>query len=76
MVKKACPREGGGSVISPAQSQGRQDAFFHTKGRTQFGSRSVLTGCERERCGGLEVCEPEGPENWRECCWRLLRPGS
>ncbi len=48
--------------ISPAQSQGGQDALFHGQGRSQFGARSVLTGRERERCGGLEACEPEGPE--------------
>ena len=27
MVKKACPREGGGSVISPAQSPGAKMPF-------------------------------------------------
>ncbi|MEC4673031.1 MAG: hypothetical protein VST68_02465 [Nitrospirota bacterium] len=42
MVKKACPREGGGSALSPAQTQGRQDALFHGQGRSQVDARSVL----------------------------------
>jgi len=31
-----------GSALSPAQTQGRQDALFHGQGRSQFGARSVL----------------------------------
>ncbi|MEC4675202.1 MAG: hypothetical protein VST68_13515 [Nitrospirota bacterium] len=42
MVKKACPREGGGSAWSPAQSQGRQNPQFHGQGRSPFGAQSVL----------------------------------
>ncbi len=30
-------------ALSPAQTQGRQDALFHGQGRSQFGARSVLT---------------------------------
>ncbi|MEC4672890.1 MAG: hypothetical protein VST68_01750 [Nitrospirota bacterium] len=33
-------------VISPAQSQGRQDALLHGQGRSHFDARSVLTGPE------------------------------
>ncbi|MEC4673404.1 MAG: hypothetical protein VST68_04385 [Nitrospirota bacterium] len=28
--------------MSPAQTQGRQDALFHGQGRSQFGARSIL----------------------------------
>ncbi|MEC4675178.1 MAG: hypothetical protein VST68_13395 [Nitrospirota bacterium] len=31
------------SALSPAQTQGRQDALFHGQGRSQFDARSVLT---------------------------------
>ncbi|MEC4674201.1 MAG: hypothetical protein VST68_08425 [Nitrospirota bacterium] len=66
MFKKACPREGGGSVISPAQSRGRQDALFHGQGRSPFDARSVLPVRERERREERQVCEPEGQANWQE----------
>ncbi len=60
MVKKACPREGGGSALSPTQIQGRQDALFLGQGRSQFDARSVLPVRERERREERQVCEPEG----------------
>ncbi|MEC4672715.1 MAG: hypothetical protein VST68_00870 [Nitrospirota bacterium] len=31
------------SALSPAQTQGRQDALFHGHGRSHFGARSVLS---------------------------------
>ncbi|MEC4675265.1 MAG: hypothetical protein VST68_13835, partial [Nitrospirota bacterium] len=40
-VQKACPRGGGGPIISPAPTQGRKDALFHGQGRRGFGARSV-----------------------------------
>ena len=72
MVKKACPREGGGSALSPAQTQGRQDALFHRQGRSQFGARSVFTVGERERREERQVCEPAGQAKGRERRWRLF----
>ncbi|MEC4674673.1 MAG: hypothetical protein VST68_10825 [Nitrospirota bacterium] len=56
------------SVISPAQTQGRQDALFHGQGRSHFDARSVLSVRERERREERQVCEPEGQANWRERC--------
>ena len=60
MVNKACPREGGGSALSPAQNQGRQDALFHGLGRKYLDARNVLAVRERERHEEQQVCEPEG----------------
>ncbi|MEC4673557.1 MAG: hypothetical protein VST68_05165 [Nitrospirota bacterium] len=60
------------SVISPAQSQGRQNALFHGQGRSQFDARSVLTVRERERREERQVCEPEGPATWGERRWRIF----
>ncbi|MEC4672937.1 MAG: hypothetical protein VST68_01990 [Nitrospirota bacterium] len=61
-----------GSALSPAQTQGRQDALFHGQGRSQFDARSVLTVRERERREERQVCEPEGQAQWRERRWRLF----
>ncbi len=72
MVKKACPREGGGSALSPAQTQGRQDALFHRQGRSPFDAPSVLTVRERERREERQVCEPEGQAQGRERRWWLF----
>ena len=39
------------------------------QGRSQFCARSVLALRERSRPEEGQVCEPEGPENWRERRW-------
>ena len=65
-----------GPLCHPPKPKGGQDALFHGQGRSQFGARSVLTVRERERREERQVCKPEGPANWRERRWRLLRPGS
>ena len=44
------------SVISPVQSQVRQEAPFTGQGRRHFDARSEYTVHERE---GRQVCEPE-----------------
>ncbi|MEC4673262.1 MAG: hypothetical protein VST68_03645 [Nitrospirota bacterium] len=39
----------GRPAISPAQTQGRQDALVHGQGHSRFDARSVLTVHEHER---------------------------
>ncbi|MEC4674212.1 MAG: hypothetical protein VST68_08480 [Nitrospirota bacterium] len=46
-------------MISPAQTQGRQDALFHGQGRRAIGARSVPGVHERQRSEERQVCEPE-----------------
>ncbi|MEC4672686.1 MAG: hypothetical protein VST68_00725 [Nitrospirota bacterium] len=58
MVKKACPREGGGSVISPAQSQERQDSCSSGK------AAANLTRVEYSQYVNTAI--------WQECPWRLF----
>ncbi len=58
--------------MSPAQTQGRQDALFHGQNPSQFDARSVLTVREREGREERQVCEPEGQAIWRERRWRLF----
>ncbi len=60
------------SALSPAQTQGRQDALFHGQGRSHVDARSVLTVRERERREERQVCEPEGQATWRERRWWLF----
>ncbi|MEC4674278.1 MAG: hypothetical protein VST68_08815 [Nitrospirota bacterium] len=61
-----------GFALSPAQTQGRQDALFHGQGRSHFDARNVLTVRERERRGERQVCEPEGQAKGREGRWRVF----
>ncbi len=54
------------AVISPAQTQGRQDALFHGQGRRDFRARSDQKVHEGERREKRQVCEREAhkrPEN-------------
>ncbi len=58
--------------MSPAQSQGRQDALFHGQGRSPFDAQSIHCVRERERREERQVCEPEGQAKGRERHWRLF----
>ena len=55
----------GRRTISPAQTQGRQDALFHGQGRRGFGARSVRGVREGERCEERQVCEREADKGPR-----------
>ncbi|MEC4674161.1 MAG: hypothetical protein VST68_08220 [Nitrospirota bacterium] len=65
-----------GFAVSPAQTQGRQDALYHGQGRSPFDARSIHCVRERERREERQVCEPEGQAKGRERRWRPLRPSS
>ncbi|MEC4674495.1 MAG: hypothetical protein VST68_09925 [Nitrospirota bacterium] len=58
--------------MSPAQSQGRQDALFHGQGRGHFDAGSAHFVRERERREERQVCGPEGQAKGRERRWRLF----
>ncbi|MEC4673696.1 MAG: hypothetical protein VST68_05870 [Nitrospirota bacterium] len=58
------------SLISPSQSQGRQDALFHGQGRNHFDARSVLTVHEHCKTARTPLAAPS--TRLRTCFFNIL----
>ncbi|MEC4674364.1 MAG: hypothetical protein VST68_09255 [Nitrospirota bacterium] len=57
-------------VISPALTQGRQDALFHGQGRRLVGARSVLGVREHDNGPRTPLADFfTGPFRWRKIDW-------
>ncbi|MEC4673170.1 MAG: hypothetical protein VST68_03160 [Nitrospirota bacterium] len=59
------------SAVSPAPTQGCQDALFHGQGRSQFGARSVLTVREHGKIWRTLLAAPS--TRLRTCFFNIPR---